>query len=150
GKPFRVGDYVAIAGVEGVVNQIGLFNTTLGHTDRSRVIVPNRKIVGEILHNYGTLRQLDLQISAAYDSNITGVVALIREVLAANPRVLADPEPVVGPVMFGDSAVAIGIKPWVAVPDQVAATGEIHAAVLEAFRARGIVVPYPQREIRML
>ncbi len=149
-KPFRVGDYIAIAGVEGVVDSIALFNTTLAHSDRSRVVVPNRKIVGEILHNYGRLRQLDVQISTAYDSNVAGVVALIREVLAANPRVLRDPEPVVGPVMFGESAVAIAIRPWVAVPDQVAATGEIHAAVLEAFRARGIVVPFPQREVRLL
>src|SRR5215470_17067094 len=50
-KPFRVGEYVAIAGVEGVVESITLFNTTLGHVDRSRVVVPNRKVVGEILHN---------------------------------------------------------------------------------------------------
>lgn len=150
GKPFRVGDYIAIAGVEGVVDTIALFNTTLTHSDHSRVVVPNRKIVGEILHNYGTLRQLDLQVNAAYDSNITTVVALIREVLAANPRVLADPEPVVGPAGFGESAIAIAIKPWVSVPDQVAAAGEIHAAVLAAFRARGIVMPFPQREVHLL
>src|SRR4029077_17051919 len=52
-KPFRVGEYIAIAGVEGVVESITLFNTTLGHVDLSRVVVPNRKVVGEILHNYG-------------------------------------------------------------------------------------------------
>src|SRR5580698_214260 len=52
-KPFRVGEYVAIAGVEGVVHTITLFSTTLQHADRSMVIIPNRKIVGEILHNYG-------------------------------------------------------------------------------------------------
>jgi len=42
------------------VASIDLFTTTLVHPDRSRVIIPNRKIVGEILHNYGTIRQLDL------------------------------------------------------------------------------------------
>lgn len=149
-KPFRVGDYIAIAGVEGSVENIALFTTTLGHTDRSRVVVPNRKIVGEILHNYGRLRQLDLQVSAAYDSNLAGLVALIREVLAANARVLRDPEPVVAPVLFGDSCITIAIKPWVAVPDQVTASGEIHAAVLEAFRARGVSMPFPQREVRLI
>src|ERR1700727_939230 len=48
-KPFRVGEYIAIAGVEGVVTAITLFSTTLAHVDRSHVVVPNRKVVGEIL-----------------------------------------------------------------------------------------------------
>jgi len=53
-KPFRVGEYIEIVGVHGDVAAIELFSTTLVHTDRSRIIVPNRKIVGEILHNFGT------------------------------------------------------------------------------------------------
>jgi len=57
-KPFRVGDYVSIVGVHGEVLEIRLSSTTLGHADLSRVVVPNRKIVGEILHNYGRIRQL--------------------------------------------------------------------------------------------
>src|SRR5881628_3803676 len=59
-KPFRVGEYVEIVGVNGDVAAIELFSTTLVHADRSRIIVPNRKIVGEILHNFGTVRQLHL------------------------------------------------------------------------------------------
>src|SRR5678815_4961403 len=55
-KPFRVGQYVSIAGEEGQVETITLFDTTLSHTDRSRVVIPNRKIAGEILHNFGALR----------------------------------------------------------------------------------------------
>ncbi len=69
-KPFRVGEYIAIAGVEGTVETISLFSTTLAHVDRSRVIVPNRKIVGEILHNYGRIRQLDVSVGVAYDTDI--------------------------------------------------------------------------------
>ena len=56
-QPFRVGDYISIVEEEGVVLDIDLFNTTLGHPD-SRGGDPNRKIVGEILHNYGRIRQL--------------------------------------------------------------------------------------------
>src|SRR5215510_10765947 len=61
-RPFRVGEYVSIAGVEGRVESIQLFSTTLSHTDLSRVVIPNRKIVGEILHNYGQIRQLSLVV----------------------------------------------------------------------------------------
>ena len=61
-KPFRVGEYVAMAGVEGRVESIDLFTTKLSHPDLSLVVVPNRKIVGEILHNYGEIRQLNLAV----------------------------------------------------------------------------------------
>jgi small conductance mechanosensitive channel len=69
-KPFRVGEYVSIAGEEGRVETITLFSTTLSHTDRSLIVIPNRKIVGEILHNFGRIRQLDITVSVAYDTDI--------------------------------------------------------------------------------
>lgn len=149
-KPFRVGEYIAIAGVEGVVETISLFNTTLGHVDRSRVIVPNRKIVGEILHNYGTIRQIEMTVGVAYDTDLAVVIALIREVLQGNARVLREPQAVVQPVQLGDSAVGIAVKPWVQVQDQGAASGEIYAAMLQALRSRGVVIPVPQREVRLI
>src|SRR5262249_50854691 len=61
-KPFRVGEYIEILNVQGQVKTIELFSTTLLHPDHSRVVIPNRKIVGEVLHNYGSLRQLDLTV----------------------------------------------------------------------------------------
>ena len=149
-KPFKVGEYIAIAGVEGAVDGISLFSTTLTHADRSRVVIPNRKIVGEILHNYGRVRQLDFTVGVAYDTDLTAALAIIREVLAANPRVLKDPAPIVQPLQLGDSAVAIAVRPWVPVQDQGAVSGEVCAAVLAAFRARGVVMPPPQREVRIL
>jgi small conductance mechanosensitive channel len=149
-KPFRVGEYVAIAGVEGVVETISLFNTTLGHVDRSRVIVPNRKVVGEILHNYGTIRQLEVTVGVAYDTDLAVLIPLIREVLQGNPRVLKEPPAVVQAVQLGDSSVGIAVKPWVLVQDQVPATGEIYAGMLQALRARGVVIPVPQREVRLI
>jgi len=149
-KPFKVGEYIAIAGVEGVVDSITLFNTTLLHADRSRVVIPNRKIVGEILHNYGHVRQLELMVGVAYDTDLPAALALIREVLSSNPHVLADPPAVVAPVQLGESAVAIAVRPWVLVKDQGAAGGELCGAVLAALRARGVVLPFPQREVRII
>ncbi len=61
-RPFRVSEYISIAGVEGKVEDITLFSTTLTHPDLSRVVVPNRKIVSEILHKYGKIRQLNITI----------------------------------------------------------------------------------------
>src|SRR3569833_1393942 len=149
-KPFRVGEYISIVGEEGLVVNITLFTTPLTHPDRSRVVIPNRKIVGEILHNFGTIRQIDFVVGVAYDSDMTVAFATIAEILQANPRVLRDPGPVVQTLLLGASAVNIGIRPWVSVTDFRAALGEINTAVLETFRARGIVMPFPQREVRLI
>ena len=73
-KPFRVGEYIALLGVQGEVSLIELFSTTLVHPDRSRVVIPNRKIVGEILHNYGAVRQLALSVQVGYGSDLGQVL----------------------------------------------------------------------------
>jgi small conductance mechanosensitive channel len=149
-KPFRVGEYISIVGEEGLVHTITLFTTTLTHPDRSRVVIPNRKIVGEILHNFGTVRQIEIVVGVAYDTDLNAAVAAIGAVLQANSRVLREPAPIVQTLLLGDSAVNIGIRPWVGVGDYRAALGEINQAVLETFRSRGIVLPFPQREVRLI
>ena len=149
-KPFRVGEYISIVNEEGQVATITLFTTTLTHPDRSRVVIPNRKIVGEILHNFGTIRQVEIVVGVAYDTNMSAAFAAIGAVLQANSRVLQDPAPVVQTLLLGDSSVSIGIKPWVSVADYRIALGEINTAVLETFRNRGITMPFPQREVRLI
>jgi small conductance mechanosensitive channel len=149
-KPFRVGEYIGIVGEEGTVETITLFQTSLSHPDRSRVVIPNRKIVGEILHNYGKIRQLDITVGVAYDTELNQALTLIQEVLRDNARVLHDLAPVIGVRLLADSSVNIAVKPWVGVQDYGPAGGEINKSILEAFREHGIVVPYPQREVRLL
>lgn len=149
-RPFRVGDYISIAREEGEVLDLSLFNTTLGHTDLSRVVIPNRRIVGEILHNYSKIRQLDLEVGVAYGTDLGAAMRAIEEILRGNARVLKDPVPTIRVARLAESAVAIGVNPWVSVPDYLAATGEINRAIIENFRRRNIAIPVPQREIRML
>jgi small conductance mechanosensitive channel len=149
-KPYRVGEYIAIVGVEGQVEAITLFNTALTHPDRSQIIVPNRKVVGEILHNYGRIRQSEILVGVAYESDLTRALGAIRELVAANPRVLAEPAPVIQVASLADSAVQIAIKPWVAVTDYTAVASELNVSLLEQLRRLGIAIPYPQREVRLI
>jgi small conductance mechanosensitive channel len=149
-KPFRIGEYVGIAGEEGTVENITLFQTTLSHFDRSQVIIPNRKIVGEILHNYGKVRQLNIVVGVAYNTDLNQALALIDQILRANSRVLREMEPVIRVSVLADSSVNIVIRPWVSVQHFGVATGEINKAILETFRERGVVIPFPQREVRLL
>jgi small conductance mechanosensitive channel len=112
-KPFRVGEYISIVKEEGTVELITLFNTTLSHLDKSRVVIPNRKITGEILHNFGKIRQLELSVAVAYDTDMGAALGLIDEVLRNNSRVLREPAPVVGTAQLGAWSVVIAIKTWV-------------------------------------
>lgn len=149
-RPFRVGEYVSMAGVEGRVDAIKLFSTVLDHPDLSKIVIPNRKIVGEILHNYGKIRQLDVVVGVAYSTDLNLALSAVSDVLRNNTRVLQDPSPVVRVSMLADSSINIVVKPWVNVPDFGAAGGEVNKAIVEAFRTRGVSIPFPQREVRLL
>jgi small conductance mechanosensitive channel len=138
-KPFRVGDYISIAGVHGQVLDIRLSSTTLGHADLSRVVIPNRKIVGEILHNYGGIRQLAIEVGVPYEADVEDAIDTAQAVLRANSRVLRDPVPAVGIARLGDAGVTLSITPWVAVTDYGAAGAELNQSILSAFRNRKIV-----------
>jgi len=149
-KPFHIGEWVEIVGVSGQVIKIELFSTILVRTDLSHVVIPNRKIVGEVLHNYGKIRQLDLSVGVAYGTNLNDATAIVRRVLAGNPRVLKEPTPIVGVTMLADSSINIAIKPWTKVDDFVFAQVEINQAIAEQLRAANISIPFPQREVRLL
>ncbi len=149
-KPFRVGEYVAMLGVEGRVERIDLFSTRLSHYDRSTVVVPNRKIVGEILHNYGRIRQLDLSVGVAYASDLGAAMTAVQAVLRACPSVLQDPAPVVGVTALADSSIVIAVKPWVNVPDYIETSAAINRGIVEKFREAKIEIPFPQRDLRIV
>lgn len=149
-KPYRVGEHISLLGVHGDVATIGIFSTTLVHPDRSRIVIPNRKIVGEILHNFSTIRQLHLTVGVAYNTNLNEALALVREILAQNSGVLADPAPAVGISQLGDSAITISIDPWTSVVNFVKVQGELNRAIVERFRAAHIEIPFPQHEVRLL
>ncbi|WP_412480509.1 mechanosensitive ion channel family protein [Azonexus sp. IMCC34839] len=149
-RPFHVGDYISIVEEEGEVLDISLFSTTLGHADKSKVVIPNRKIVGEILHNYGQIRQLRISVTLSYAADVDQALGLVEEILQQNSRVLREPEPVFGIARLTDAGVVIGVGPWVAVVDHDAAVGEINKRLLEVFAAQNIALSVPLREIRML
>lgn len=149
-KPFTIGEYIELLGVYGQVTDIALFTTTLEHIDNSRVIVPNRKIVGEILHNYGKIRQLNLTVGVAYNVDITLALSIVNDILLQNSSVLKAPVPVVGIAALNESSIALAIKPWVKVEDFVPAQAAIYQAVIESFRDNKIEIPAPRRDIHFL
>lgn len=149
-KPYRVGEYVEIIGCSGQVSTIELLTTVLVHPDRSRVVIPNRKISGEVLHNYGHIRQHHIVVGVAYNTNLQVAIAVIHEMLARNPKVLKEPAPIVAVGSFADSAIEILVKPWSQVNHFGDVAAEVKLAIVDAFRVRQIEIPFPQREVRVL
>ena len=105
--------------------------------------------MGEILHNFGTMRQLHLSVAVPHGSDLAAVLALAREV-AANPRVLTQPAALVGVAQIEATGVRIGVNPWVRVPDVVAAEGEIYRTLVERFGTAGVGVPLPRQEVQLV
>jgi len=149
-KPYRVGEFISIIGVEGTVETISLFSTVLTHADRSIVVVPNRKIVGEILHNYGRIRQVEVGVAVAYGADLKLALSTVAEQVRANARVLAEPAPQIVIAGLADSGVRIAARPWVAAGDFGVAETELSLKILEAIRERGIDLSPSQREVLLL
>ncbi len=151
-KPYKVGEHISLLGVHGDVVVIDIFTTTLMHADRSRVIIPNRKIVGEILHNFGTIRQMHLTIPVSANANLDDALAQARDVLDQHPAVMKDPIPSVGVSSLGESslAVAIAVEPWTAAADYSSAQGELNKLILQRFQERGIALPAASLTVRMV
>ncbi len=149
-KPYRVGEHISLLGVHGDVAKIDIFTTTLLHPDHSRIVIPNRKVVGEILHNFGTIRQLDLSIGVSYQTDIETTLRVLRELVARHPKVLQDPAPIIGIAAFADSSITLSIRPWVPVASVGSAQIELNQAIIQQLQADGVDIPFPQREVRLL
>ena len=143
-RPFHIGEYISIGSEEGVVQSISIFNTVLSHWDQSHIVIPNRKIVGEILHNYGNIRQLDILVGVEYGTDLDQALAAVNDILRDSTHTLKEPAPVVAVNVLKNGVIGIAVKPWVNVPDYVAANGELPREIVKAFQRLNIVIPFPQ------
>lgn len=140
-KPYKVGEHISILGVHGDVAIVDIFSTTLVHPDRSHIIIPNRKIVGEILHNFGAIRQIHLTVDVAYRTDLDRALAIVRDVVATHPDTLKDPAPSIGISHLGHPAVTIAVEPWTAVAQYSATLGDLNKAIIERLRDAQVEFP---------
>jgi small conductance mechanosensitive channel len=148
-KPFRIGDFVEIGGVKGTVQAIQIFNTVLNSPDNIRIVVPNGQVTGGSILNYtinGT-RRVDLVIGVSYDDDLKKARQVIEGVLAAEPRILAEPAPVVAVNEMGDSSVNFVVRPWVKTADYWGVYCSLTEKLKVAMDENGLTIPFPQQEI---
>ncbi len=150
-KPFRVGDAVDAAGVSGKVVEIQLFNCTLKTFDGILMTVPNGQITSSVIKNFSTepVRRIDLVIGCGYGDDLLAVKQLLNGIIQSHPKVLADPEPLVGVDELGDSSVNFMVRPWVKTEDFGEVKRELTEQIKLAFDEKGFNFPYPSRDLYM-
>jgi small conductance mechanosensitive channel len=149
GRAFLVGDTIAVAGVFGVVEEVTLAHTTLLTEDGVKITVPNKHIVGEILHNSGEHRIVESSVGIGYDADPTKAISVITQALAGFPQIQSGPAPQIGIEDFRDSAVAIGYRYWAPTQRYIETMHGVNLAVYQALGRAGIRIPFPQRVVTM-
>jgi small conductance mechanosensitive channel len=151
-KPFKVGDFVEIAGAKGTVKEIQIFNTVLSSPDNVRVIIPNAQVTGSNILNYSVngTRRVDLVVGVSYEDDLNKARQIIEQVLKAHDKVLTDPAPTVAVSELGDSSVNFVVRPWVKPEDYWDVYFDITENVKLSLDENGISIPYPQRDIHMI
>jgi len=145
-RPFKNGDYVKIAGEEGVVTDINIFTTELSTVDNIHVIIGNGDVFGTTIQNLTSLgvRRVDNDFGIDYEDDINVAMKIIMETGAAHPKVLSDPAtPWAKVVGLGDSSVNIQSRVWCKSEDYWDVMFDLNKSVKEAFDAGGITIPYP-------
>jgi small conductance mechanosensitive channel len=150
-KPFKVGDYVEIAGTAGTVEEIQIFTATLKTPDNKTVIIPNAKITGDNIINWthkGS-RRVDMVFGIGYDDDIDKAKKVMADVLAKDQRILKDPATQIALIELGDSSVNFVVRPWVKIEDYWGVYFDAMENIKKAFDVEGISIPYPQRDVHM-
>jgi small conductance mechanosensitive channel len=150
-RPFRVGDYVEVAGVAGSVQEVGIFSSVLHTPDNVKITIPNSAVYGDTIKNYSAndTRRNDLVIGISYDDDIARAIETIRKVLADDSRVLDDPESTVAVAELGDSSVNLVVRPWCVGGDYWPLRFDLTRQLKEELEAAGCSIPYPQRDVHL-
>jgi len=145
-RPFKVGDFVEVAGLKGSVKDIQLFTTVLATPDNVKVLVPNSKIFGDTIKNYAgyETRRLDVSVGIGYSAPIEKALSVSYEVLGANERILAEPAPQVLVSDLADSSVNLVLRAWVDSANYGAVLSDLKRCIKAAFDEHGIEIPFPQ------
>ena len=149
--PFKLGDYVIVAGLEGVVTKVDMMMTELATADNKKVVIPNKSAWGSPIVNFSALgrRRVDIQIGIDYGCDVAKAIRIALETLPTVPGVLADPAPAVCIAQLADSAVTLNVRPWSDGANYWNVYNDVQVAVKSAFEKNGIDIPFPQLTVHM-
>jgi small conductance mechanosensitive channel len=150
-RPYKVGDFVEIAGKRGTVQSLDLFTTELATPENVKVVAPNGKVFGEFIMNFSAhpTRRLDMVFHVDFTVDLDDAVARLRTIASENACVLGDPAPLVEVVGLMDNWADVALRVWVGsehcVADQAVVRSDLIVAVKRGFEAAGYPNPYPHQ-----
>jgi small conductance mechanosensitive channel len=142
-RPFKAGDVINGAGIEGTVEEVQIFSTTLNTVDNKRIIVPNSALMSGTITNYtaNDRRRIDLQLGVGAGQDLAKAHAALIEFAAADPRVLKTPAPAVANTKFIDNGTAVELRVWCKTTDFAALSSDFIARAPGVLAAAGIKGP---------
>jgi potassium efflux system protein len=152
-QPIRLGDTVTIGAVSGKVSRIHMRATIVTDWDNKEVIIPNKSLITGQIVNWTLTEPVtrhSIRVSIAYGSDTALAHRVILDTVKAHPVVMAQPEPKVLFLGFGESSLDFTAYFFVhQVADRLQVTHDLHLAIERALREYGITIPFPQREIHI-
>jgi small conductance mechanosensitive channel len=149
-RPFVVGDTISVQGVSGQVKEVHLAYTLLNNEDDIEISIPNKHIVGEIIHNSYKCTLAEVTIGVAYSEAPEQVVDIIRKAIETVVDIEEGKTPIIGIEKFAASSIDIGIRILLPTHLYYQTLYQMNQAVYKALQDNNINIPYPQREIRIL
>lgn len=146
-KPFKLGDIIEVAGVVGEVIDIKLPRTEIRTVDGTTIMVPNKHIIGEVIHNYSENKRLDITIGVSYKSDVDKAIRIIKNTIRLDKRAVR--EPLVGISQFADSSINICARLWCKQDDYWPLMFDLNKAIWDTFNKQGIQIPFPQRDVHI-
>ena len=150
-RPFKIGDFVEVAGMTGSVTRVTMFITELTTPDNVQRLIPNGDVWGSAISNFAAhdTRRFDLVYGIGYGANINHAMEVISGCLAADARVMKDPEPMVAVTNLGGSSVDITARAWCARGDFFALQCDLRKIVKEALDTANVDIPFPTTTVIM-
>jgi small-conductance mechanosensitive channel len=153
-KSIKPGDIIAVSGTYGWVTTLGGRYVSVRTRDGIEHLIPNETLISERVENWthtGSRTRLKLDVGVHFDSDVRKVIALCEASARDTERVLADPEPKCLFIEFGDSALKLQLRFWIADAQNGVQNvkSEVLLKIWEKFKAEHIVVPYPQRDVHV-
>jgi small conductance mechanosensitive channel len=148
-RPFVVGDTISVQGVTGVVEEVLLAYTVLKNEDGVKITIPNKHIVGEILHNSQHDSLLELSVGISYNNNPLEVIKLLEETMLSLGIVGENRNLQVGIDEFSDSAITIAIRLWTPTVNMYANKYKAYAKIYSALDKANITIPFPQQDVHI-
>ena len=150
-RPVRVGDVITVGDATGKVERIRIRATTIRDFDQKELLIPNKELITGQVINWSLSEnavRVVIPVGIAYGSNVRQAMSLLLESAREVDRVLAEPEPMVTFEDFGDNALLLWLRCYVA-ESRPAAWTALRISINEKFEAAGIAISFPQRDVHL-